>query len=116
MTTRSGRLAPALIKAIPPQHLPCSRKYLPPSTIKIFVPEFAKISGTLKRYYDQQRNEVAYGCLAQVNILNDFAFYLPNPGVCMGVLSRHKSLILDLSSSSVIANDKIYYAISAIHF
>jgi hypothetical protein len=39
------------------------------------VPEFAKISGTLKSYYDQQRNEVAYGCLAQVKILNDFAFF-----------------------------------------
>jgi hypothetical protein len=34
----------------------------------------------------------------------------------MGVLSRHKSLFFDLSSSSVIANDKIYYATSAILF
>jgi hypothetical protein len=34
------------------QHLPCSRKYLPHSHIKIFLPEFAKISGTLKSYYD----------------------------------------------------------------
>jgi hypothetical protein len=74
------------------------------------VPEFAKISGTLKSYYDQQRNEVAYGCLAQVKILNDFAFDLPNSGVWMGVISRHNNLIFDLSSSSVIANDNIYYA------
>jgi hypothetical protein len=74
------------------------------------VPEFAKISGTLNSFYDQQKNEVAYGCLAQVNILNDFAFYLPNSGVWMGVISRHKILIFDLSSSSGIANEKIHYA------
>jgi hypothetical protein len=30
---------------------------------------------------------------AQVKILNDFAFYLPNSGVWMGVISRHKRLI-----------------------
>jgi hypothetical protein len=32
------------------------------------------------------------------------------------VISRHKNLIFDLGSSSVIANDKIYYATSAIYF
>jgi len=47
---------------------------------------------------------------AQVKILNDFAFLLPNSGVWMGDISRHKSLIFNLSSSSVIAIDKIYYA------
>jgi hypothetical protein len=47
---------------------------------------------------------------AQVKILNDFAFYLPNSGVWMGVISRHNNLIFNLSSSSVIANDNIYYA------
>jgi hypothetical protein len=47
---------------------------------------------------------------AQVKILNDFAFYFPNSGVWMGDISHHKSLIFNLSSLSVIANDKIYYA------
>jgi hypothetical protein len=46
---------------------------------------------------------------AQVKILNDFAFYLPNSGVWMGDIFPDNSLIFDLSSSSVIANDKIYY-------
>jgi hypothetical protein len=57
------------------------------------VPEFAKISGTLNSLYDQQRNEVAYGCLAQVKILNDFAFHLPNSEIWMGVISCHKRMI-----------------------
>jgi hypothetical protein len=52
----------------------------------------------------------------QVKILNGFTVYFPKSGVWMGVISRHKSLIFGLSSSSVIAIDKIYYATYAIHF